>query len=313
MSYKILITGGAGYIGSALTEHLVSKNYEVTVVDRLMYKIFPFSHLLRYKNFKFIKKNILDKNFFKTIPLKKYDIIIPLAALVGAPLCEKKKNMATRLNYLHIKKLITKLSKKQKILFPTTNSGYGIGSKNQYCDENSPLNPISHYGRTKMLAEKSVIAFKNSISFRLATVFGYSNRMRTDLLVNNFVKLAVNKKKISLYESNFRRNFIHINDVCRAFAFAIKNFGRMKGNIYNLGLSKANLTKKQLARKISKQIKNLKILKAVNKVDPDKRDYFVSNEKIEKLGFKPEINIDEGIRELIDFYKFNKSKIINNY
>jgi nucleoside-diphosphate-sugar epimerase len=313
MSYKILITGGAGYIGSALTEHLVYKNYDVTVVDTLMYKIFPFSHLLRYKNFKFKKKNILDKNFFKTIPLKKYDIIIPLAALVGAPLCEKKKNMATRLNYLFIKKLITKLSKKQKILFPTTNSGYGIGSKNKYCDETSPLNPISHYGTTKMLAEKSVIGFKNSVSFRLATVFGYSNRMRTDLLVNNFVKLAINKKKISLYESNFRRNFIHINDVCRAFTFAITNFRRMKGNIYNLGLSKANLTKKQLAIKIKSQIKNLKIKNIKNKSDPDKRDYFVSNKKIEKLGFYPKVSIDEGISELINFYKYNKIKILNNY
>jgi len=313
MKYNILITGGAGYIGSSLTEHLVLLGYKVTVVDCLYYKVFPFSNLLKFKNFKFIKKNILDKNFFKDINIKKFDLVIPLAAIVGAPLCEEKKILATKTNFLFIKKMIGHLSPRQRIIFPTTNSGYGVGSRTKFCNENSPLNPVSHYGITKNLAEKEVLRFKNSIAFRLATVFGFSHRMRTDLLVNNFTMLALKKRKLYLFESNFRRNFIHIHDVCRAFEFAIKNFNKMKNNVFNIGLSKANLTKKQLVKKISKQVKNLKIFKIANKVDPDKRDYFVSNKKIEKLGFKTMINIDEGIRELIDFYNFNKSKIINNY
>ena len=221
---KILITGGAGYIGSSIADFLVKKNYNITVIDKLEYKNFPFNHLIKYKNFKFIYGNILDNKFFNQKLIKKFDIIIPLAALVGAPLCEKKKKLATETNLKSVEYLTKKMSKSQKIIFATSNSGYGIGEKGKYCDETSPLRPVSHYGVTKMKAEKFVVSFKNSVSFRLATVFGYSFRMRSDLLVNNFVELSMRKKNIKLYESNFRRNFIHIQDVCRAIEFSIKNF-----------------------------------------------------------------------------------------
>ena len=313
ISNKILLTGGAGYIGSSIADYLTGKGFNITIIDKLEYKNFPFNHLLKYKNFKFIYGNILNKKFFNKKLIKKFDIIIPLAALVGAPLCERKKNLATLTNLKSIEYLTKNMEKKQKIIFATSNSGYGIGEKGKFCDENSPLRPVSHYGVTKMKAEKEVVNFKNSVSFRLATVFGYSFRMRSDLLVNNFVELSVKNKKIQLFESNFRRNFIHIQDVCRAFEFAINNFTKMKGQIYNLGLSSANLTKNQLALRIKKKLPKLKISYIKNKSDPDKRDYFVSNKKIEKLGFKPIFTLDSGISELIEYFKLNKKKIINNY
>lgn len=315
MKFKnnILITGGAGYIGSSIADFLVKKNYNITVIDKLEYKNFPFNHLIKYKNFKFIYGNVLDKKFFNQKLIKKFDIVIPLAALVGAPLCERKKKLATETNLNSIEYLTKKMSKSQKIIFATSNSGYGIGEKGKYCDETSPLRPVSHYGITKMKAEKFVVAFKNSVSFRLATVFGYSFRMRSDLLVNNFVELSMRKKNIKLYESNFRRNFIHIQDVCKAIEFSIKNFSKMRGQIYNLGLSTANLTKKQLALRIKKKLPYLKISYIKNISDPDKRDYFVSNKKIEKLGYIPSYSLDNGIDELIEFFKYNDNKFINNY
>ena len=205
------------------------------------------------------------------------------------------------------------ISRKNKIIYLTTNSGYGIGKKNKYCDEDSPLNPISLYGRTKVQAEKKIMESRNSIGFRLATVFGYSYRMRTDLLVNNFVFKSVKEKKLTIYEPHFRRNYIHINDVVEAIIYAIKNFNMLKHNVFNLGLSTANLTKYNLALKIKKQLKYLKINIIKNKKDPDQRDYFVSNRKIEKRGFKAKITIDEGIKELIKVFSNSNDKIINNY
>jgi len=198
-------------------------------------------------------------------------------------------------------------------LYPTTNSGYGIGKKNKFCTENSPLNPISLYGITKVKAEEEILKFKNSVCFRLATVFGYSYRMRSDLLVNNFVETALKKKKLVIFEPNFRRNYIHIRDVVDAFIFAINNFEKMKSNTYNVGLSSANLTKIQLAKKIKKDLKFLKIQILNNRKDPDQRDYFVSNKKIEKAGFMPKIKLEDGIKELIIFFSLNKNKILNNY
>jgi nucleoside-diphosphate-sugar epimerase len=245
--------------------------------------------------------------------IRKQDFIFPLAALVGAPLCEKFKKNTIETNVNSIKNLIKYLKFGQKIIYPTTNSGYGIGEKNKYCDENSPLKPISLYGQTKAKAERIVISYKNSVCFRLATVFGYSYRMRTDLLVNNFVEKAVKKNKLDLFEPYFRRNYIHISDVVSAFIYAIKNFNKLKGQTYNLGLSSANLTKLALAKRIKKKIKNLKIRIMKNKFDPDKRDYYVSNKKIEKAGFKPNISLEEGIEELIDLFTYTDVKFKNNY
>jgi len=203
--------------------------------------------------------------------------------------------------------------KKNKVIYLTTNSGYGVGEKNKYCDEKSPLNPISLYGRTKVNAEKIIMRSSNSIAFRLATVFGYSYRMRTDLLVNNFVFKAVRDKKLVIYEPHFRRNYIHINDVVGGIIYSIKNFNRLKSNVYNLGLSSANLTKYNLARKIKKKINSLKIKIVQNRKDPDQRDYYVSNKKIEKKGFRAKISIEKGIDELINVFSYSEEKIINNY
>ena len=309
---KILVTGGAGYIGSSLVTALVNNNYKVTVLDILNYNKESLNHLYKFENFKFFN---LDTNVEKNIieHIKGKDFIIPLSALVGAPLGEKKKKLATKTNVVSLKLIMKHIKKKQKIIYPTTNSGYGIGKKNAYCDENSEIKPISHYGKTKMKGEKLILKHKNSISFRLATVFGSSFRMRTDLLVNNFVYEAYYNKKLILFEENFRRNYIHINDIVLAFLFSIKNFNKLRSNIYNLGLSKANITKHDLAKKIKKHLPNTKIIIKNDRKDPDKRDYFVSNRKIEKKGFKAVYSLDHGIKELINIFKVSRVNIKNNY
>ena len=310
---KILITGGAGYLGSILTTKLVYLGYDVTVIDILEFNKISLSHLFLKKNFKFINGDVRNKKLMSK-ELKNNDIIIPLAAMVGAPLCAKYPKKTLDINYKCIKFILSKLKLSQKIIYPNTNSGYGIGDKNKFCDEKSPLKPISLYGRTKVEAEKIILKHKNSIVFRLATVFGYSYRMRTDLLVNFLVNMAVRNKRLTIFEPHFRRNYIHVIDVANAFIFAIENFSRMKGNIYNVGLSDANLTKLQLANQIKKNIKGIKINLLKNKKDPDKRDYFVSNKKIEKLGFIPSVSIEDGIKELKNIYSnFNFKDNKNNY
>jgi len=309
---KILITGGAGYIGSMLCTKLVELGHEVTAVDLLKYDKGSLNHLYFYKNFHFINEDIRDKNLIKKL-IKKSDFIIPLAALVGAPLCEKFKKDAINTNLSSIQMMCKMTTKKNKIIFLTTNSGYGIGEKDKYCDENSPLKPISLYGRTKCDAEDVVSKTKNYVCFRLATVFGQSYRMRSDLLVNNFVYTAVKKKKLTIFEPHFRRNFIHIRDVVNAILYTMDNFTKMKSNVYNLGLSSANISKIMLAKKIKKQFKRLKIQIVTNRRDPDKRDYFVSNKKVEKKGFKATISLDKGISELLQIFTNDKNRIINNY
>ena len=312
MKPKILITGAGGYIGSMLTTKLVELGFNVLAVDLLKYEKNSLSHLFFYKNFQFIKADITKNLVVKKI-LKSCDFIIPLAALVGAPLCEKFEKEAQKVNVESIKLILIHKKKKQKIIYPTTNSGYGIGQKNKYCDENSTLQPISLYGRTKVEAENIISQCDNWICFRLATVFGVSYRMRTDLLVNNFVEKAVYNNKLEIFEPNFRRNFIHIRDVVSAFLFAINNFSKLKNNVYNLGLSSANITKLDLALKIKKNLNKIKIIVIKNKSDPDKRDYFVSNKKIEKKGFRPSISLNEGIIELLRLFQNVPTKFKNNY
>ena len=310
---KILIPGGAGYIGSMLCTKLLEAGYIVTVVDLLKYDKGSLNHLYFHKNFKLICEDIRKVGLMKKL-VKQHDYIIPLAALVGAPLCEKFKKEALSTNLGSIKTLCNIATKKNKVIYLTTNSGYGIGEKNKYCDENSPLKPISLYGRTKCDGEDLVKKkIKNYVCYRLATVFGHSYRMRSDLLVNNFVHTAIQKKKLTLFEPHFRRNFIHVRDVVNAIIFTIKNFNRLKSNVYNLGLSSANISKIMLAKKIQKQYKNLKIKIVTNRKDPDKRDYFVSNKKIEKKGFKAKISLENGISELIQIFTNDKNKVINNY
>ena len=309
---KILITGGGGYVGSMLTTILVNLGHHVSVIDLMKYDKGSLNHLYYHKNFKLIQKDIRDKKIMKKL-IRQNEYIIPLAALVGAPLCDKNKKEAVSVNFDSIKSLVSLSTKKNKIIFLTTNSGYGVGEKNKFCDENSPLRPISLYGRTKCDAEKEVMKFKNCICFRLATVFGFSYRMRTDLLVNNFVYNAMQTKRLTIFEPHFRRNFIHIRDVVSAIVYSINNFKKLRSNVYNLGLSSANISKLMLAKKIRKQMKNLKVKIVKNKKDPDKRDYFVSNRKIEKKGFKAKILLETGIDELMTLFEVDNKKIINNY
>lgn len=312
MKYNILITGGAGYIGSKLATQLVHLNHNVTVIDNLMFSKNSLNHLFVCANFKFINADVTKKEVISKY-LKNQHFIIPLAALVGAPLCDKFKNQAIKVNLNAIKLILKIVKKNQKIIYPTTNSGYGIGKKGKYCDENSPLNPVSLYGRTKADAEREILKFNNSICFRLATVFGYSYRMRTDLLVNNLTHRAFKTKKLSIFQPKFRRNYIHINDIVKAFVFAINNFNKLKGEVYNLGLSSANLTKIQLARRIRKFIPKTSIKIVKNIKDPDMRDYFVSNKKIEKKGFKATYDLDNGIKELLAVFENSDLDIKNNY
>jgi nucleoside-diphosphate-sugar epimerase len=310
---KILITGGAGYIGSMLCTKLLEAGHTVTVVDLLKYDKGSLNHLYFHQNFKLICDDIRKINLMKKL-IKQHDFIIPLAALVGAPLCEKFKKDALSTNLGSIKTLCNLATKKNKVIYLTTNSGYGIGEKNKYCDENSPLKPISLYGKTKCDGEDLVRSkIKNYVCFRLATVFGHSYRMRSDLLVNNFVHTAIKKKKLTLFEPHFRRNFIHVRDVVNAIIFTMKNFNRLKNNVYNLGLSSANISKIMLAKKIQNQYRQLSIKIVTNRKDPDKRDYFVSNKKIEKKGFKAKISLEDGISELIQIFTNDKNKVINNY
>ena len=310
---NVLITGGAGYIGTMLSTKLLSLGHKVTVVDLLKYDKGSLNHLYFNKNFKLICDDVRKKNLMKKL-VKKHDFIIPLAALVGAPLCEKFKKDAVSTNLGTIKTLCEIVTKKNKVIYLTTNSGYGIGEKDKYCDENSPLNPISLYGRTKCDGEDLVRdKIKNHVCFRLATVFGHSYRMRSDLLVNNFVNTAIKKKKLTLFEPHFRRNFIHVRDVVNAIIYTMANFSKLKNDVYNLGLSSANISKIMLAKKIKKQYQKLKIKIVTNRKDPDKRDYFVSNKKIEKKGFKARISLDDGISELIQIFTNDKNKVINNY
>ena len=297
---RLLITGGAGYIGSFITKKFSKLNNinSITCLDNLFFKQ-EFKN--KSKKIKNIVSDVRNKN--KMIELyKSHDIIIPLAALVGAPICKKYPKETEEINFKVIDHMCKNLSPSQMVIMPVSNSGYGIGEKDKFCDENSPLKPISLYGKTKVQAENEIMQRENSVSFRLATVFGVSDRMRIDLLVNNFTYIAFFEKYLEIFEPHFRRNYIHISDIYNAFKFSINNFDKVNGEIYNLGLSEANLTKEQLCKEIQKIIPEFKYVISKTGTDEDKRDYFVSNEKIEKKGFKATFKLEDGIKELVNLY-----------
>ena len=308
---KILITGGAGYIGSILTLRLLEKKYSVHVVDNFLYKQNSLSIACKYKNFSVEKTDVRNFDLLKNL-YSKFVVIIPLAALVGAPICAQDPVSATHVNKTSVIEMVKSLSKDQYILMPITNSGYGIGQKNVIYNETAPLNPISLYGKDKVEVENFIMSRDNSISFRLATVFGMSPRMRIDLLVNDFVHRALIDKTLVLYESSFVRNFIHVDDVADVFIYAIENLKKMNNEIYNVGLSNANLSKLQLALKIKKFIPDLNIIESQTGKDPDQRNYIVSNEKIEKTGYKPIKSVEDGIVELIKGYKTINNNVYGN-
>ena len=292
---KVLITGGAGYLGSTLTEVLLDKGYHVDVLDNLLYEQTSLLHLCSHKNFRFINTDVTYFKFLKTI-VSAYDVVIPLAAIVGGPACDKNKELATKVNFEQIKCIVDNITPEQKLIMPNTNSQYG--SSSEVITEDSPFNPLSHYAVTKCDAEDYILNNKNGVCLRLATVFGASARMRTDLLVNDFVHKAIVDGYLVLFESHFKRNYIHVRDIALTFLFCIENYDRMKGDVFNVGLSDANLSKMELAQTIKKFFHNLVIKEDDYKTDFDNRDYIVSNKKLESLGWKPKYTIEDGICEL---------------
>ncbi len=301
MSYHILVAGGAGYLGSILVPDLLAAGHKVTVLDNFMFKQTSLNHCAYHPNFSVVKGDIRVENTMSSL-MRQADVIIPLAALVGAPLCSLDPVGATTINHDAINLMLKLLSKDQIVLMPTTNSAYGAGDENHYCNEESPLRPISQYAIEKVEIEKSLMQHPNAISFRLATVFGMSPRMRIDLLVNDFTYRAVHDRFVVLFESHFKRNYIHVRDVSRVFQHALGNHEKMKGQIYNVGLSDANVSKKELCERIQKQLPSFIFIEEQVGKDPDQRNYIVSNEKIEATGFEPEFSLDRGIGELIKGY-----------
>lgn len=308
---KILVTGGGGYIGSVLIPHLLSAGHSVTVVD-----VFPdggtqLVSSCQNSAFEPIRGDARDTKILDEL-VPKHDCIIPLAGLVGAPLCKQDPLAATSTNRDAVIALTKRASKSQMILIPTTNSGYGIGEKGKFCTEETPLRPISLYGTTKVEAERAVLDCGGGISFRLATVFGLSPRMRLDLLVNDFTWRAVTDRAVVLFEPHFKRNYIHIRDVAKAFLHGIANFDKMRSHAFNVGLSDANLSKSELCTRIRNQVSGFTFLEAPIGEDPDKRDYIVSNAKIEATGFKPDWSLDAGISELIRGYRMLRNGRYSN-
>ena len=308
---KILVTGGAGYIGSILVPELLKRGHEITVIDSFIYNQTSLLDCCYNKNLTIVRGDARSKNIIAKY-LRNVDAIFPLACMTGAPLCEKDTIAAKTVNFEAVKMMLELRSKEQAIIFPTTNSGYGIGQKGIYCTEKTPLNPISLYGRLKVETEKMLLDAGNCITLRLATVFGISLRMRLDLLVNDFTYRAVTDHCLVLFESHFKRNYIHIRDVAKAFIHCLDNFDKMKDEPYNVGLSNANLSKWELCEEIKKQIPNFYFTEAKIGEDPDKRDYIVSNEKIESTGFTPDYSLQQGITELIKGYQVIRRNQFSN-
>jgi nucleoside-diphosphate-sugar epimerase len=300
---KVLITGGAGYLGSVITETLLDNGYYVTCLDKLIFNQVSLLPYTSNTNFKFVYGDVRNEELLERL-CNEADVIIPLAAIVGFPACDAEPQLANEVNFKQIFNIVkfTK-GKNKQILYPNTNSGYGIGVGQTECTEESPLNPISIYGNTKCAAENFLRSNTDAIVFRLATVFGVSPRMRTDLLVNDFTYKAITDKYIVVFEKTFKRNFIHIKDVASAFLFMINNYDKYKYEVFNVGLSNANLSKQELLEKIQSHVKDFAVSYNDYYEDPDKRDYIVSNAKIEATGWMPEWNLDMGITELIMAYQ----------
>jgi len=309
---KVLVTGGAGYIGSILCEHLLDTGYDVTVLDNLTYGPGSLFHLAHKSNFHFVHGDVRDISLMASL-VYKADVIIPLAAIVGAPACLAKSSDAVSINYTVIKNLCKMVTKPQLIIYPTTNSGYGTQAKDVICTEYTPLTPISLYGITKSDAEVWLLNnYTHTITLRLATVFGCSPRMRLDLLVNDFIYQAYTNGYISLFEPHFIRNYVHIRDVADCFLHCIKNADKMRGHCYNLGLDSANISKADLALKIKEHLPHFQIYHANEGKDPDQRNYRVSNQRLREAGFAATRTLDQGIEELIKGYAMMGRGIYKN-
>jgi nucleoside-diphosphate-sugar epimerase len=309
---KIVVTGGAGYIGSVLVPKLLRDGHAVTVLDSFMFGQSSLAECCGWDTFDVVRGDCRDEGLVRSL-IAKADVIIPLAALVGAPLCKIDPLGAQTINQDAVEMLCRLAAPSQRILMPVSNSGYGIGEKGKYCTEESPLRPISLYGITKVKAETAVLERENSATFRLATVFGMSSRMRTDLLVNDFTYRAVHDKAVIVFEGHFKRNYIHIQDVARVFSHAIEHFDAMRGRPYNVGLDDANLSKLELCEAIRQHVPGFVFIEAPIGEDPDKRDYIVSNARLAAAGFATEWSLDRGIRELIKGYTILRDKRYGNF
>ena len=308
---KFLVTGGAGYIGSILVPTILEQGHSVTVLDTFAEGTPQLAACCRYPGFETVRGDARDPQILDAL-VKTADVIIPLAALVGAPLCKQDPIAATTINRDAVIALVQRTSPDQMLIYPTTNSGYGVGEKDKFCTEETPLRPISLYGRTKVEAEEAVLANGNGATLRLATVFGMSPRMRLDLLVNDFTWRATTDRALVIFEGHFKRNFIHIRDVAKAFLHVTDQFSAMRGQAYNVGLSSANLSKIELCAQIKKHLPDFAYLEAPIGEDPDKRDYIVSNEKLEKTGWTPNWSLDDGIVELMRGYRMLRSSRYSN-
>ena len=308
---KILVTGGAGYIGSIFVPALLEKGHEVTVIDNFMYKQTSLLDVCFNKNLKIVHGDVRHEKLLLS-HLKQADIIFPLACLTGAPICDRDPWMARAVNRDAIKFIAENKSKDQWVIFPNTNSGYGIGKEGIHCTEASPLKPVSLYGKLKVEAEGILLDHENTIALRLATVLGLSPRMRLDLLVNDFVFRALRDGYIVLYESHFKRNFIHIRDIAKAFLHCISHFDVMKNQVYNIGLSHANLSKKELCETIKEYVPHFYFTESPVGTDPDKRNYIVSSEKIEATGYFPDFSLEDGISELVKGFPLLSHAFLSN-
>lgn len=311
MRERVLITGGAGYLGAIIVPRLLASGFRVTVFDSLIFSQNSLLDCCSTDGFEFIRGDICDWDVLKP-SIDEADIIIPLAAIVGAPACSRNPTVTRLVNLDAQLRIAKNIGSGQKVIFPTTNSGYGIGAKEEFCTEESPLRPVSEYGRMKVEVEQAFLDTEQAVTFRLATVFGMSPRMRMDLLVNDFVYRALKDRVLVLFEENFRRNYIHVRDVAKAFEFAIEQFDGMRGQAFNVGLSSANLTKRELAEKIREHLPETYIHSAAIGEDPDKRDYLVSNKKIESFGWMPDFSLDDGIIELVKGYSIIKPNVFAN-
>jgi nucleoside-diphosphate-sugar epimerase len=308
---RVLVTGGAGYIGSLLVPAMLQRGWHVTVLDTFTAGDTYLAGACASPTFEPVRGDARDMRVVEPL-VRGADVVIPLAALVGAPLCSRDEIGAVTLNRDAVVNLMKHVSRHQRVVYPTTNSGYGVGDGNAYCTEESPLRPVSLYGRTKVDAEQAVLAHGAGVTLRLATVFGMSPRMRLDLLVNEFVWRAVNDRTIVIFEGHFRRNYVHVRDVVKAFLHSIDRHDQMRGQPYNVGLSEANLSKLQLCERIAKLVPGFVYLEASVGEDPDKRDYLVSNDKIEATGWHPDYGLDAGIRELIKGYRMMRNTRFGN-
>ncbi|UBF26007.1 NAD(P)-dependent oxidoreductase [Kovacikia minuta CCNUW1] len=311
MKEHILITGGAGYLGSVLCEHLLGAGYRVTVVDNLTYGQNSLFHFCANPNFDFVLGDVRDADLMQQV-VEKVDVIIPLAAIVGAPACKRDPWLAKSVNFDAVQLINRLRSPQQLVLFPTTNSGYGTQSGNLYCTEETPLEPISLYGQTKTQAEQELLNSPNTITLRLATVFGMSPRMRLDLLVNHFVYAAVTDGYLVIFEKDFKRNYIHIRDVAECMLHCIQNRDKMIGRPYNAGLDAANLSKEELALTVKEHVPNFYLHFAAIGSDPDKRNYIVSNQRLREAGFEAQRSLDMGIQELLKGYRMLGRGVFKN-